>query len=97
MRDANEIQARIAANVRAEIARAGLDPADVAEKLHMHPKSLRFRLNAEIGFSARQIVQLATLMQVSPAALIDVDTPVIVDRPRGSDPGVLGAEALPGG
>lgn len=97
MTDASQIQARIAENVRAELARRRITAIEAAAKLGMHPTSMRGRLNAEIEFSAPEIVVLAAWFGVSPAVLIDVDTPVVPDRPRGSDPGVIGGEVLPGG
>jgi hypothetical protein len=97
MTDASQIQARIAGNVRGELGRRKKSATDAAEVLNIHPQSMRARLNGDVPFTAQDIVRLAVWMGVSPAALIDVDVPQVVDRPRGSDPGVLGAEVLPGG
>jgi hypothetical protein len=91
------IQERIAANVRAEIARDGRSQTIVGDLIGLHPNSFRDRLAGKIAFTAHEIVRLAALLRVSPASLIEVDTPAPVSRPRGSDPGVLGAEVLPGG
>lgn len=88
------IQERIAANVRAEIARDGRGHPVIGELLGLSPNSMRDRLAGRIAFSAHEIVRLAGLLRVSPASLIDVDSPAVASRPRGSDPGVLGAEAL---
>lgn len=95
MSEAQEIQNRIAANVRAEIARDGRASNTIGDLLGLHPNSWRDRLSGKIAITAQEIVRLAALLRVSPASLIDVDTPVVITRPRGSDPGVIGVEALP--
>lgn len=95
MTDASQIQDRIAANVRAELGRRKFTTIEAATRLNMHPNSMRSRLNGEVEFSGSEIVTLATWLGVSPAALIDVDSPAPQLRPRGSDPGVIGGEVLP--
>ena len=84
------IQERIAANVRAEIARDGRSNQIIGDLLGLYPNSMRDRLNGKIAFTGHEIVRLPALLRVSPASLIDVDSPAGPARPRGADPGVIG-------
>lgn len=59
---------RIAAEVRAIIARSGKKHGDVAEALGLSPSQLSRRVKGDIPFSAEQIAKLAQFFDVPVSA-----------------------------
>ena len=86
---AEAISDRIAANVRAELARSQTSADDLAEAIGVAPSNARKRLAGHVQFTAVEIVLAAGLMRVPVGALLEHDRPAeAVPRHRG--PGVLG-------
>lgn len=67
---ANTPTAQVAANVRAEIARAGRTQTDVAERLHMTQSALSKRLNGRIPFDINEISAISAELGVPMSALV---------------------------
>lgn len=86
---------RIAANVRAEVARRRIPIAQIIELLGFNRPSVSRRLNGHSPFYAHEIVMLAQLMDVPAASLLACDMRINDRVPRHQGPGVLGAENLP--
>lgn len=55
---------RVAANVRAEVARRGIAQSALAEALHMNQAGISRRLNGRIDFSASELSTLGQVLSV---------------------------------
>ena len=83
------IRQRIAANLRAEVARAGVPVARIAEHLNISRGNADKRLRGQARLTAVDVILLAELLNVSTDSLLDMG----VDRgpvPRHQGPGILG-------
>lgn len=67
----NVVDQTIAANVKAETARAQVTQSDVAKALGLSRTSLGDRLAGRISFLARELVVLANLFEVHLSVLTD--------------------------
>ena len=65
-----EVDGYIAGNVRAEIARARFEVAELSETIGVSRSSLFRKLSGDTSFSASEIVSIASALGVSPAVLI---------------------------
>lgn len=59
---------RVAAEVRAELARAQIKIKDLAPELEMSVSTLQRRLSGEIPFDVEELTRIAEIANVSPAA-----------------------------
>lgn len=59
-----ETISQIAANVRAELARAGISAADLANRVNMTPMAIHRRLAGRTEFRASELFDVATELQV---------------------------------
>lgn len=66
----DDARERVAANVRAEISRAGRTASDAARWLGMSKQALSPRLRGERAFRAEEIAALARWLAVSTAVLL---------------------------
>lgn len=89
------LRSRIAANVRAEVARRRIPIAQIVELFGIGRSNIGRRLNGHTPFYAHEIVMLAQLMDVPAASLLACDMRINDRVPRHQGPGVLGAENLP--
>lgn len=60
----------IAAEVRAQMARAGLTQADLAHLAHMTPQSLSKKLRGLTSFTVEELLRISGALGVSPAQLL---------------------------
>lgn len=58
---------RVAAEVRAELARAQIKIKDLAPELEMSVSTLQRRLSGEIPFDVEELTRIADIANVSPA------------------------------
>jgi len=80
---------KIAANVRAEVARKSLPADSIAALLGLHRNTVTSRLAGRSPFYAYEIARLAAVLDVSAMVLLAVDdNPVL--PPRGVGPGIIG-------
>lgn len=90
----DRVRERIAANVRAELARHKVSTAQVVDVLGLHKNSVLPRLSGQLPFMAHEITQLAGLMRIPVGRLLEVDDPA--DIPRHGGPGFIGPTSTPG-
>lgn len=64
-----ETISQIAANVRAELARAGVPAADLAARVNMTPMAMHRRLAGRTEFRASELFAVATELQVEMATI----------------------------
>jgi len=64
------VRDKIAANVRAEIARASMSQGELAERLGMVQPVLSLRLQARRSFRAEELVEIASVLGVPVARLL---------------------------
>lgn len=90
MEDIDRIRERIAANVRAEMARAGMTAYQLSELLGIHRNTATDRLAGRVAFSAQEVTILAARLGVTPDRLLEVEAGHLPSPVRGVAPGVLG-------
>lgn len=64
----------VAANVRAEIARAGVSQSSVAEALGISKAGLSRRMNGHLSFRVSELVAICDLIGISPHTLMSSGT-----------------------
>lgn len=72
---------RIAANVRAEVARAGTSVADLAPRVNMTSMALHRRLAGKTEFRASELFDVATELQVDMSDIYPPITQALATRP----------------
>ncbi len=77
---------RLAANVRAEMARRSVRQITVAGHLRMSQAAVSRRLSGETEFSVSELVAVAGLLGVTPASLLPQETASDTDRDPQQDP-----------
>jgi len=63
---------RVAANVRAELARKGITQSDLAAKLNKSQPFISRRLSGRVAFDVADLASIATVLDVSITALVEV-------------------------
>lgn len=76
-----ETTSRIAANVRAELARAGVSVTELAPRINMTTMALHRRLAATTEFRASELYEVATELQVEINALYPPLPQALATRP----------------
>jgi transcriptional regulator with XRE-family HTH domain len=76
-RDVDPIRKRIGDNVRAEMARLGLNQAHLGVILGVGRPQVSKRLTGAIGFEAAELVRIAAEFGVPVSRLVDTPTPVV--------------------
>jgi transcriptional regulator with XRE-family HTH domain len=69
-----KIRAAIAANIRAEVARAGHRQGDLAVVLGTSRNAVSLKLNSKVAFRAEEIAAIACWLDVPVSDLITADT-----------------------
>ncbi|RIR11247.1 helix-turn-helix domain-containing protein [Mycobacteroides abscessus] len=67
---------RVAANVRAELARAGESQSSLAPKVDMSQQALSRRLSAQVPFTVTELSRIASVLGVPIGALTPTDQAV---------------------
>ena len=63
---------RVRANVRAEVARAGLSQTDLAEGLHTTQQAISRRMSGKVPFDVAEIEAIAEFLGIPVSALLPV-------------------------
>lgn len=61
---------RVAANVRAELARKGITQSDLAAKLNKSQPFISRRLSGRVAFDVADLASIATVLDVSITSLV---------------------------
>jgi len=64
----------VAANVRVELARAGISGHAMAQRLNMPQSNFARRVNGAVSFSAEEIAAIAGELGISPTVLLAPET-----------------------
>lgn len=68
--DSDAVSAAVAANVRAEIARAGKSQSDVAQHIPLSQQSLSQRMQGRVPFRISELQRIADYLGISVNALV---------------------------
>lgn len=65
-----EHRSAVAAEIRANMARAGLTQADLADLAHISPQALSRKLNGKTHITVDELLALAAALDLAPSALL---------------------------